>query len=290
MEKVSIVLPVYNAESYVAEAISSVLNQDYPLVEVIVVNDGSTDNSEKEILKFKDQILYIKQINQGQAVALNNGWNACSGSLIGYLSADDVLLPAAIRKSVNQLGAFVGAYCDYELIDINSKPIQKVKAPDFSRRDLIDKMLCQPGPGALFKKEFYVKTKGWDASLKQLPDYDFWLKLTQYGDLKRIPEVLAQFRVHEESQSFMAPTQEKAEEPIIVMQNFKESNSTSMARAHILSARLHAKAFRVLPFLKHCSQALLSDPCCYFKIDTWKLILSGWLSRITFFIKRLMVK
>ena len=96
MNKVSIVIPVFNREKWVSEAIESALAQTHKKIEVVVVNDGSTDKSETEILKFKDKVKYIRQGNMGPAVARNTGIKAATGSFIVPLDSDDKLDPLFI--------------------------------------------------------------------------------------------------------------------------------------------------------------------------------------------------
>ena len=88
---VSIIIPTYNTEMYISSCINSVLNQSYPNIEIIIINDGSTDNTEKEILKFKDsRIHYIKQKNQGVSVARNTALKIINGDYFCFLDADDL--------------------------------------------------------------------------------------------------------------------------------------------------------------------------------------------------------
>ena len=86
-------------------------------------------------------------------------------------------------------------YPDYELINNHGRVIKTVFAPTFNQNDLLVKCLCAPGPGAFFKKTDFDKTTGWDSNLSFVPDWEFWLRLNQFGDFKRLEKVLAQFRV-----------------------------------------------------------------------------------------------
>lgn len=103
---VSIVIPVYNGEEYIKEAIESALNQTYKNIEIIVVNDGSTDNSEKVILGFKDKVRYFKKENGGVATALNLAIKKAKGEYISWLSHDDLYYPYKIEKQINEFNKF----------------------------------------------------------------------------------------------------------------------------------------------------------------------------------------
>ena len=94
--KVSIIIPVYNGEKYIAQSIESALNQTYKNIEVIVVNDGSSDNTEKIVLEYGDKIKYIRKENGGVASALNVGIKNMTGDFFSWLSHDDLYYPNKI--------------------------------------------------------------------------------------------------------------------------------------------------------------------------------------------------
>src|SRR5436309_8635113 len=100
---VSIVTPVYNQSDYLAEAIESILAQDYPHLEYIVINDGSTDRTVEVLAKYSGRVRWESQENLGQAATLNRGWRRSIGSILSYLSADDVLLPGVVSSAVRIL-------------------------------------------------------------------------------------------------------------------------------------------------------------------------------------------
>ena len=97
---VSIVTPTYNQAEYLAETIESVLAQDYPNIEYIVLDDGSTDSTPEVLNRYSGRVRWERHDNMGQARTLNKGWAMSRGEFIGYLSSDDLLLPDAISKLV----------------------------------------------------------------------------------------------------------------------------------------------------------------------------------------------
>ncbi len=289
---VSVIIPVYNCEKYVEETLTSLLSQDYPHLEIIAVNDGSSDNSLEIISKYKDQISIITQENAGQSAALNKGWQIAKGSLLGYLSSDDILYPNAISTLVEALNNNPTAstvYCDYNLIDTTSVAIRAVKAPDFDEKDLIENMICQPGPGALFRKSAFTKAGGWNTQLKQMPDYDFWLRMNRFGPLIHVTKNLAGFRVHEESQTFKKMPYNNSNEPVKVMTEFFESplgalyshyQKNSLATAKCLSAQWHLRSGRSLTALKIYTEALLQSPKVFFSRRTIRGLISATIGRV----------
>jgi glycosyltransferase involved in cell wall biosynthesis len=112
MVLVSVIIPVYNSEKTITETINSVLNQTYKNIEIIIINDGSTDSSEKEILSFNDQrLIYIYQENQGSPNAKNTGLTIAKGKYIQFLDADDLLSIDKIENQVKLLDGKIDAVC-----------------------------------------------------------------------------------------------------------------------------------------------------------------------------------
>lgn len=108
MKKVSILIPVYNAESYLAEALESALNQTWNNLEIIVVDDGSTDNSLAIAQKYASDIVKVyQQVNQGPCIARNKAFEMSSGDYIMYLDADDYIATDKIEKQMNQLESYL---------------------------------------------------------------------------------------------------------------------------------------------------------------------------------------
>lgn len=120
---VSIIINNYNYDRFLAEAIDSALNQTYPHTEVIVVDDGSTDDSREIIAKYGDHITSILQENGKQGAALNSGFAASSGDIVLFLDSDDYLLPMALERIVEAFKPGVGkVHYRLQIVDIESKP------------------------------------------------------------------------------------------------------------------------------------------------------------------------
>ncbi|RMH41371.1 MAG: glycosyltransferase [Gammaproteobacteria bacterium] len=286
---VSIVIPAYNAGDFLREAIDSVLNQTYPDIELIVLDDGSTDQTRDVLSSYpKGSFFWESHPNMGQAATLNKGWAMAKGEVLGYLSADDALLPDAVAESVQMLldhPEIVFTYPDYLLFDSSGRDIRKVAAPEYSYRDMLVRMVVAPGPGALFRRSAYEKAGGWDSRLHQMPDFDFWLRLGLVGNGKRIPKVLAKFRVHEGSQSYAASSIEKSEECVRLIRNFFERDDLpedlrkyeqeSLAYAHMISMRLHFRSGRVVEAWSHVKAALECSPKAFFSLWGFKLFLNA---------------
>ena len=299
---VSIVIPAYNYADYLDEAIQSVLDQDYPNVELIVLDDGSTDHTREVLEKYTGRFYWETQENMGQADTLNKGWQRSKGEILGRLSADDVLLPDAVSTSVRHFlanPAAVLTYCGYYLIDPSSSVIRRVNAPEFDYKEMVRQLVCPPGPGAFFLRDAYEATGEWNASLRQVLDLDYWLRLGLQGKFLRIPEALACFRIHEESQTFAPADEEKAEEWVRVVSNYYETQPVpsdvqaakdeALSNGHILAARFHIRSKRYLLGLKRLYEGLSLYPR-NLSIRTARIIAHGFLNHVRHRIMQRMVK
>jgi glycosyltransferase involved in cell wall biosynthesis len=249
---VSIVVPSYNHARYLREAIDSILAQDYPRVELIVIDDGSTDGSPDILREYGERFHWELQPNQGQVATLNRGWLMSTGDILAYLSADDALLPGAVSAAVRALHDnpdAVLAYCDFNLIDPNSAVVRRVRAPDFDYREMLTHMTCPPGPGAFFRRSAFNKAGTWHTGFRQMLDYEYWLRLGLHGRFVRIPKVFASYRVHPGSQSFAATAQIRPEEPVRIIEQYfdsplvpvelKDARTQAISTAWLHSAHLH---------------------------------------------------
>ena len=238
----TIITPVFNGGDLLQETLDSVLEycKDYSF-EYIVVNDGSTDQTSEILADYSEQIVVLNIHNQGEANAVNTGLKKANGEYCLVVSADDPLISSELFKEALRVfennQSVVAVYPDWNMIDKNSNVISQVRTIEYSRQALIEHFVCIPGPGAIFRTSVANEIGGRDVMLKFGSDYDFWMKLSQFGDFKRIPKVLAQWRNHENSTSISNKGLEMAKERIFVIENFLTSfpqskSTTRSARAH----------------------------------------------------------
>ncbi|HLX79298.1 MAG TPA: glycosyltransferase family 2 protein [Burkholderiales bacterium] len=285
---VSIVVPAYNQAAYLDEAIGSVLAQTGPQVELIVLDDGSTDATRRVLEKYAGRFHWESQANMGQAATLNKGWAMASGGILGYLSADDYLRPDAVRRAFDTLAASPEAvlvYPDFEQVDEHSKTINVVRTPEFDYADMVLKAVCPPGPGAFFRRSAYAAAGGWNPELRRIPDFEFWLRLGLAGPFRRIPEVLACYRVHGASQSFSAVDEARADEIIGAIGavlsnpkmpgNIRRRRAQAEANALLHAARLHLLSGRAANALARIAAAVRADPLAALRPPGYRLILGG---------------
>ncbi len=196
---VSVVIPTYNRCDYLAETIESVLSQDHPAIEVVVVNDGSTDATLEVLKQFEGRINVVTQPNSGQGAAVNRGLATASGGYITLVSDDDPILPNALSRLVDvletNLRALV-AYPDWFIIDPDGEQTGRIALLEYSFIDMVRHHLCYPGPCALFRRIAVELTGGWDVRWRWVADYDFWLRLSLHGPMVHVAEPMATWRRH----------------------------------------------------------------------------------------------
>jgi glycosyltransferase involved in cell wall biosynthesis len=291
--KVSIIIPAYNHASYLDMAIQSVLYQDYDNIELIVLDDGSTDSTNSMLKKYTGQFYWESQRNMGQADTLNKGWQMSSGAILSYLSADDVLSKSAVSTSIRYLENYpdvVLTYCDFNLIDPQSKIIRRVTPPNFDYYDMVVKILCPPGPGVFFHRRAFEAAGLWNSNFRQMPDYDYWLRLGLLGNFFHIPELLAAFRVHDESQSYAKGDVRKSDEPVRIisdyfrMPNIPESiigaKNEALSNAYLTSAQLHWRAGRFKVGATNIIKASSLFPANLLTLKTLRLIANALFNRL----------
>jgi len=207
-ELVSVVIPVYNSENFLAESIESVLNQTYENIEIIAVDDGSTDNSLKILQKYEDKITTIHHENQGLANSVNEAISKINGRWLKWLSPDDVLYPEAIEVLVNvarNLPENIILYSNWELIDKNNKKLR-----DFSESNYNDLGIFDFNVRLLDGQQININTTLIPHSIfkngclfRQLEDtvaidYDFFLRagIIYNFHFHLIEKILLKYRIH----------------------------------------------------------------------------------------------
>lgn len=289
---VSIVVPAYNHAGYLKECIESILAQDYPHVELIVLDDGSTDATPGMLRAYGERFRWESQANMGQSATLNKGWGMARGDILAYLSADDVLRPQAVSEAMAVLACrpeIVATYSDFDLIDEHSRSVRTVATRDFDARDLVLDLVCQPGPGAFFRRTAFLRAGPWNPELRQNPDLDFWLRLSLVGNFLRIPKVLAGFRVHEGSATYQSTNITRADEPVLMTRRFAATpglpdwivaaSDRLVATGYIASAQLHLRAGRPFMALQRIGSAMRASTSTLLSLRAAHLLLSALTGR-----------
>ena len=203
--KVSIVIPVYNGANYLREAVDSALAQTYPEIEVLVVNDGSTDGGRTEAIarSYGSRIRYLEQRNGGVASALNAGIRAMTGDYLSWLSHDDVYLPTKVESEVARVAsAPSGAvlFSDYEYIDARGRVLGEKRFHGRTDAMRVELVAGDPihGCTTLVPRRSLEAVGPFDVTLRTIQDYDMWFRLAGQFPFVHVPEVLLRARLHAE--------------------------------------------------------------------------------------------
>lgn len=278
MTLISVILPVYNGENYLAETIDSILANTNPFnCEILVVDDGSSDSTSTICASYRDKITYLKQVNQGEFAATNNGLRAAKGEYILVVSHDDPMLSPNLIPIATEIlkkqPRIVCVYPDWQIINSQGLVVDTKIVKEYSEVELLGKFNCLPGPGAIFRKSEALEIGG-RRKWKYVSDYDFWLRLSRRGDFMRIPGVLAQWRIHQNSTTVSMKSLEMALERIRVIENFLDTNlvdnkiyKMSLSSAYYFAARLGvfspkipARKWMVTSFVKRRGWPEVANP------------------------------
>jgi glycosyltransferase involved in cell wall biosynthesis len=209
-DKVSIVIPVYNAQEYLQECIESAINQTYREIEIIVVNDGSTDNSFNILKKYSNRIIIITKENGGTSSALNAGIKNMNGEWFKWLSADDVLYPNALEEMILESSKVENKentifYSNYDIINSDGDMVEKFTEPNYNQLEtfqqgviLLDHYFGN-GTTSLIHRSAIQKYGAFNETIGYKEDYEFWLRycVLHKCRLYLIPKTLAKYRVHQ---------------------------------------------------------------------------------------------
>lgn len=256
MDKVSIVIPVYNNEKYVKESIESALNQTYQNTEVIAIDDGSTDKSPEILKKYSRKIKIISKKNGGTSSALNAGIKAMTGEWFKWLSGDDVLLPNAVEelmkvtKNLKNKEKFI-IVSDFYFIDSSGKLIgEKVIDKSYAELDnfhmnmvLLDHHFGNPNASIIYRSAL-AKFGGFDENFNNLPDYELWLRYCLLNGVRilSIPKFLLKYRIHQDSISSKTSQKKWAQENDIVRKHILSQLDTTKQASYLKALKEYQKS------------------------------------------------
>jgi len=199
-------MPAYNACKYISEAIRSALNQSFLDFELLIVDDGSTDNTVEVIHGFDDpRIRLITQARGGISAALNRGLYAARGSYIARFDADDVCLPQRLARQASFLDehpAYLVVGCDAEYISEDGQHLFYFKCPGYRHEEIMGNLfkICPfIHSGVMYRKEAVVQEGGYSTHAHNFEDYLLWVQLLRTGKCCNLPEILIRVRFNPDS-------------------------------------------------------------------------------------------
>jgi len=203
LPRISVVTPSFNQGQFIEETILSVINQDYPRIEYIVMDGGSTDNTVPILRKYESRIIWRSEKDRGQSDAINKGFQMASGDILAWLNSDDTYRPGAVRQAVEvlcrdpEIKLVYGKsyYCDEKGEVIGEYPTEP---PNYKRLAVFN-FIAQPS--TFFRREVILDAGGLNPQMQFAMDYDLWLKTAGKFKVEYLPEYLSMFRLHGESKT-----------------------------------------------------------------------------------------
>lgn len=207
MAKVSIIVPAYNRAHLLPESLGSVLSQDHKDIEIVIVDDGSTDDTADVIRGIDGPIVYLRQNNSGASVARNHGILRSTGDYLMFLDSDDILLPSAISRLARALDEneeFGAAYCGFvETRDgevVRRSPLDRPSGNVFT--EMATEYLCIVH-SVMVRRECLAQVGLFDAKMRMYEDMEFNVRLAARYNFVFVPEHLAEYRLSHSQASKM---------------------------------------------------------------------------------------
>jgi len=268
---ISIITPSLNQAKFLEQTVTSVLAQDYPLIEYLVVDGNSTDGSQSIIKKYEKKIAWwVSEPDHGQAEAINKGLKRSKGEIVAWLNSDDYYLPGAVTKAVaafrkHPLSSFI--YGDVLAVDAKGRQLNKLHFPQWNLVDLM-KFNIIGQPSVFIRRDVLNQTGFLDESLHYLLDHQLWLRLAYQAPNQYLPELLSGAHFHSQSKNVAKASAfgEEAYRIITWMQskseyeNLYEKNKNKIwAGAHRFNARYLLDGDQPWAAFKSYMQCIFAD-------------------------------
>jgi len=243
---VSVIIPAYNRSWLTVKTVESVLNQTYRPIEIIVVDDGSTDDTREQLSRYADKIQYVYKENGGACSARNAGLRLAKGTYVGFLDCDDLYHPEKVGHSIRYLEerpqmGFVHTAADF--IDEGGAVVGGYDHPKsrqqgwITRRFILGNHICNSTP--LIRRLCLEKVGAFDETIFTPADWDLWLRLSAVYQVGYIPRRLTQYRV---SQSYVFKNLELAQrEEKQVLEKFFDSHPHLQDLRKLAWANMHLR-------------------------------------------------
>jgi glycosyltransferase involved in cell wall biosynthesis len=274
---VSIVVPSFNQASFLEATLDSLLSQDYPFLEAIVVDGGSTDGSLEILRRYGPRLSrWISEPDAGQADAINKGLCMATGEIVAWLNSDDLYLPDAVSAAVRALETHpeaVMVYADGVLIDEEASLLDWHRYRQYGLLDLLCfDVLLQPT--VFIRRDALEKVGLLRKDLRLILDHDLWIRLAAQGPLVHIPAFWAAERTHPEAKTVAAAAEFVAEARQLMQEAEASPSLQAIVAAHKARITAGLEAFcgrrlidaRQYPrALQHFARALRADPRLAFR-------------------------
>lgn len=246
MTLVSIITPSYNQASYLEQTIRSVLEQDYPRIEYIVMDGASTDGSVEIIRKFESRLVYWESVKDaGQADAINKGFARATGEIVAWLNSDDYYLPGTVGKAVKVFEEnpdVVLVYGDMLAVDEHGKTFNTLNYKQLTLEDLLCFQIIGQ-PAVFMRRSALQKASGLNLTFHFLLDHLLWIQIAKQGRILHVDQTWSAARYHAEAKN-VAKAAEFGREAFRILETIAQDKDLA-ATLHKIDRRAHASAYRV---------------------------------------------
>jgi glycosyltransferase involved in cell wall biosynthesis len=274
MPLVSVVIPTYNAGQFIAAALDSVLSQSFRDLEVVVVDDGSTDDTEARMQAYGTPIRYLRQKNAGVAVARNRGIAESRSKYIAFLDADDTWFPNKLGRQIDALSSHPGVRACYSAFQMVDAQLRSLGVPANPRRaGLLEDLLMRGNVigsicTVLAERTLFDEVGAFDPTLSQCADWDMWVRIGTRTDALYLDEPLVTYRQHAANMSRNARLLE--EDSLRVLRKAFDMNGLSeslrarrrqaFGRNYRVLAGTYFQSGQVLAFMRCTALSVTLDP------------------------------
>lgn len=271
--QVSVIIPAYNASAYLPEAIDSVLGQSFSDIEVLVIDDGSTDETEHLVRRYRSAIKYLRQPNRGVSSARNRGIAQSVGRYIAFLDADDTWLPHRLERQLAALQDqpnYRATYAAFTVVDESLNPlgISRNQRQASALEDLLLRGNVVATPSTvLCERALFELVGGFDPALSQCADWDMWVRLAAQTEFLYLDEPLVTYRQHSTNMSRNAPLLESDSLQVLkkgfampdLPASLRAQQQTALARNYMVLAGTYFHAHCYWDFMRCAVRAVTMD-------------------------------
>jgi glycosyltransferase involved in cell wall biosynthesis len=269
--RVSVIIPTFNYGRYVGTAVESVLAQTHPDVEVVVVDDGSTDSTASVLVPFGPRIRLIRQSQMGVAAARNRGVRESTGDLLAFLDADDYWHVRKLERQVAAHGSSPNAglvHCGIQLVDEHGRDSgvrqEGISGLDATSLLLMESSVLGGGSGALIPRPVFEEAGGFDERMSTSADYDLYVRIASRWPVVLIPDLLVYYRLHGQNMHRNVPAMEH-DVMLVLEKAFADGGRpqlrrTAYSKLHMVLAGSYFRSGKIGKAAAHAARSCFIDP------------------------------